>query len=432
MHISLPSCRPFSVLHHFTIFSFQVTGKSVSRDSRFQREYEPQAPWPQGLLLEAPPSPKPWRGRSWSDDICQTSMTTNLMGEEWSSQESLASLHSAGSDRLYDTIYMRMGIRAGMGMDLSALDGTESEGIRGASRKNVDSAAANRSRLRSDRAGSGGGRALGNSESGGMHVGAAGYDGKMGWRNTGIGRISTRPDASRPESAGTGSAVKGYIVQCNGDVEHGLPPLAPVPRAGAFPQARRMAGGVAGSRKNEVCAVALTGLPADNAPLKVRAGAATRAPIEPCAEKASPSESIETWTGGVDAQRPMNLSRLDVPRQSTAVAAAGGEHRFDGERGPQSTAAAVTSEAVRGEESVGIKHADPVLAGDVERVYRGVPESNLPDEEGEGHRCGVETSPETDTAAARRAVACDPVRGQPTRASIRQWRHMFFRRNPPL
>ncbi|CAM9373177.1 unnamed protein product [Ascophyllum nodosum] len=222
--------------------SAKVTGKSVSRDSRFQREYEPQAPWPQGLLLEAPPSPKPWRGRSWSDDICQTSMTTSLMGEEWSSQESLASLHSAGSDRLYDTIYMRMGIRAGMGMDLSALDGTESEGIRGASRKNVDSAAANRSRLRSDRAGSGGGRALGNSESGGMHVGAAGYDGKMGWRNTGIGRISTRPDASRPESAGTGSAVKGYIVQCNGDVEHGLPPLAPVPRAGAFPQARRMAG----------------------------------------------------------------------------------------------------------------------------------------------------------------------------------------------
>eukprot|EP00904_Undaria_pinnatifida_P008942 jgi/Undpi1/5178/HiC_scaffold_19.g08529.m1 len=94
-------CEDYCSLDCYT--SAKVTGRSLTRDSRCQRNTDAQAtPWPRGLLVEAPPAPKPWRGRTWSNDNItwrtRTSFTynSNLSTDESSSVESIADWSGGG------------------------------------------------------------------------------------------------------------------------------------------------------------------------------------------------------------------------------------------------------------------------------------------------------------------------------------------------
>lgn len=398
-----------------------MTGKTISRDSRDRPRRGPQpTPWPQGLLVEAPPSPKPWRGRTWSlDSSWRTSLTTTtLTGEDSSSQESLADWQSLGDGRLSDGTGVVMG--PSMGIGVGALNETGIVGVRGVSTEIEDTASASSSGRRTNGTGSGGGRVFMNSDRDGSRVDKIGYSGcRKGRRDTYVGLTTTGPDINYPEAAKPGSPAK-----VDAGLGRGWPPLAPAPRVAAFPQPRRgFSGGGGNSRHVGMRTSPFAGLPFADTTMKRDVGhnaTESKGVIGPKLfdERVQPSEAVPRWNGNDNGVLPVTCLGSNDRYQSNAAAAS---DVLDGGQGAHGLTRSVSRCE---EESMNLKPVDAVSSTERGRDDQGAFEAN-PIKEITGF-CGAEAAREADAAATGRMIVCDPVRMQPSRASVRHLHQFLF------
>lgn len=264
------------------------------------------APWPRGLLVEAPPSPKPWRGRTWSSDSWRTTHTSSLTAEDSSSQESV-DWNGIGGGLVGDSSLLQY---ATMRRDLASFGNHSNYSVIGSG-----------STLES-----GGVTAMSNGESGGGHVvetTQSDADNRHAGKGAGMprdagGKIvmegSSERDAmdggngaaatTMSEGGYTGRPVVGVGLQHEQQQQlqqqRDLPPLAPIPRAGAFREQRRAYG--SGGRKAEVRTVAFAPCPVELVPPRVRAPvlAADRAMDgDVSSQKHSPSHAADCEGGRV-------------------------------------------------------------------------------------------------------------------------------------
>lgn len=200
---SLPSFRP--------VRSQQVTGRNLASDPRYGRRLDLHSAWPTGLMVEAPPSPKPWRGRTWSCESWRTSYTANLTadGGESASQDSpIGHWHGSGDVLVEEEEYVTAD-------GLEEFKGNSPVHARVASRVSFDTQEsikyddhAVRGREEGGKVGAGGGRVAHNGASGGRNVGVGGNNASRD--NTG-GRCSAAvfDDVRRGRYCGGGAAGDG-------------------------------------------------------------------------------------------------------------------------------------------------------------------------------------------------------------------------------
>lgn len=247
-------------------------------------------PWPTGLLVDAPPSPKPWRGRTLSQDNMswRTVSTSNLsVSDEMSSQESSVADWPGGDSEDGET-------SVGSGNDGSAV-GAAADAT-AAQQGPCTAANANLGNRRqgdggdgsSSTGGGGGAAAVRNSGSGGTLAARAGGNrsGEAGFH--GGDRTERRHDGDGDSSfVGTGGGAGARATR--GEATHRPPlvpfspiplvPLAPIPRLRAFPAHRWVhgaygsgvdgdigGGGGGGGRKVPVRTVAFAAPPAQALP----------------------------------------------------------------------------------------------------------------------------------------------------------------------
>lgn len=366
-------------------------------------------------MVEPPPSPKPWRGRTWSNDSWRTSLTANLTPDE-SSQESASDCRgiSAGFEGT-------MRVTAGNDDTVNSKVVVESGGY-----------------------GSGGGRALGNGGSGGGNaadiIRADGRDespadgrGKLGEGsehannfqeparkgdirgdgNSGVAR--SRVDGT----VGTNSAVLagGGLNGKRNDTTRGClasPPSVPVPGGAFAPQHRRGYGG----RKVEVRTVAFSTIPPQMfSPAEVHSEDFAG---EETSLVGHPSPVVGK---GKDSVRQREVAAGCVGQGGLASRGGDGDERDQGVKekteaantGRWGTFSATSAEGQNIVGHVGGAHGVAGVAGGEKagvdaKVVRG--------------GCGVGC--EGARATGPMLVSCAPVRANSTRLAVRQWRHMFL------
>ena len=525
----------------------QVTGRSLTRDSRCQRNTDAQAtPWPRGLLVEAPPAPKPWRGRTWSNDNItwrtRTSFTynSNLSTDESSSVESIADWSGGGGGGVGegggDAGGRGIGKVRGCGDGVAGGGGGGGEGVKSCGgggggesvgcglKFGVAGGASNngttgeKSSSPSCAIASAGESALLNGRSGGKNVRDGGCSGDAANLCNATGSSSCDrgvPDEGsrmqRREAVinccGRDASGSGRVGVADGDgdstgvlegrgtvnvLRHDLPPLAPVPRTGAFRQQHRRAQSAVDTRtvapappqatldtsaKDGAGAGKTSSalLPAGGKISPGVCGASTVGVVggvtavgvclvTPLADASSPraagvgceganGESGAGGGGGTAAARmgeqiPESMeggrgssngvsgtgtgaSAAAVGREGGAGGFAGGKVATNGDGATAVESTAVADKEVNSTAPID-QEADSKVEIDRETGRNG---ERVPSMDGMmiGTRCGVSAgagagagSEGDDVEVMKSIMSCETVRTYPTRAAIRQWRHMFL------
>lgn len=394
--------------------------------------------------MEAPPSPKPWRGRKWASDSSRTHFTDSIAADESSSQESATDYWNGASNGRFGD-----GIGAGTGARL---------GIRragGAMGETVYRTRSDVARMGAGGGGAGGGRAAGNGDSGGVHAGDLRH-GKMdggggGGGLKGINGRIHRDDNGGFVGGGVGGAIDAAVnaaatagnsgVRVGGGFECDVPTLAPVPRVGAFLHPCRLTGSGCG-RKVEVRTVAFAPDPVQATRSPTSAVTASLSPPSPAAKG---ERGEREANGGAEGGAPpltagghhvlTDGAGFAVGRQEASVE---GKQWQRGEGHPESAgvrAGDVSSGAkpagvATGHKGVVVEDSVPVAAPE-KKTGRDVKTGDGARGKGSlgsgsGDRCGAASWVDVDAEAVGRMISCAPVRTHPTRAAVRQWRHMFL------
>lgn len=464
-------------------------------------------PWPRGLLVEAPPAPKPWRGRTWSNDTIswRTTFTysSNLSVDDSSSIESTVDWPVGGAAAAAGAAAGGAGAGGGRGGGDDQVGGDgrgAGSGVRfgvagadgianGNGNADANANAINTVEKSSSAVISGGGAASSNGASGGRSVGDGGCNSSnSGNSNSGAARVQSggrgegiQDDGSRTQrrdGVNSRSGGGGGVVGSGGDnwgagarggeaaavVRRVLPPLAPVPWAGAFQQQHRQAQS-SGRNVVDFRAVAFTPTPPQAStpnPHLENAAAAAAGKMLPTLPQAGGQIQTDlggTTAGGVGVAPLGEVGELGGGLGGTAAPRLG-EPNLEGDRGAVSNGAAGTgagnSAAAVGHEG-GTADAAGQNATDVtQNAPAGVDGAAAAEatvavigEEAEGSgervpsmdglligtRCGATAGAGAgagagaegeDVEVMKHMMSCAPVQTYPTRAAIRQWRHMFL------
>lgn len=386
----------------------QITGRNLRRDPRYRGRFdshaEPAPSWPRGIVIAPPPSPKPWKGWTMSNESWRTT-ASNATIKSCSSQELVAEWDGVGSGGGLP------GDRAGSGDGMGVAGG-----------------------------GGGGGVALGNGVSGGGNAGGGVLDNTINIDATAIGNGGQR---ARESSA------NGGVVRADGSVLHAvLPPLAPVPRQRAFPQQSRLhtSGGSGGDSHKEERTVSFAPIPVEAipAPSSAASEAARPIPAQPIGDKVSKTEEGAAalrdgaaLPGGksvvADELFPQGVGQPSVQNRSGELAidepAAGQQLEYDG----KGNVGKATPPGVGGD-SKGVVVGDRPGVNSVTVKISSTGEKADP-ETMSGSSGGLALAECCGTVALAKGGAsdfkavkqCAPEKKiTPTKLAIRQWRHSFL------
>lgn len=419
--------------------------------------------------MDPPPAPKPWRGLTWTNESWRTAVIST---DDSSSQESVADWHGGVCAVHGDGNSVGTGDRVGRGTG----DGSNafSRAVNGGSPGVIGGAV-----------GSGGAVGAGGGVRGGGTV-AVGADDCAGegkgevprdnGRINGDGSYFGRADANvlnavPVDVTGRGASGDAGRVDSNnngGGVGRDLPPLAPVPKARAFPQRRR----VHGDRRVEVRTVPFAAADSPSAPdadssSEKKPSASPRAVEVPetkeyvvvlpegprgdgdqCAGKAGDSGAVALAA----PQKEFTVAGASGAAVGKSELAGGGSNN-SGSAGGDVAGAVGT---VLGEkkchvdvEDGGVLSVEKSIAkadDEVEKEAKRERKEDVKDgttgidETRVGHlavdrRCGATAAVSGPMAGEARGEAevvgpgtsfAPPVATNPTRAAVRQWRHMFL------
>ncbi|CAM9831982.1 unnamed protein product [Ectocarpus sp. 12 AP-2014] len=461
--------------------SAKVTGRAMQHQSRargggsdgqhwggrgmHRYRHEPPQPqplsWPTGLLLDAPPEPKPWRRTAimsqrqqrdlgWISAVLPGSSTgtfgAGAAGDDTSSQESsVADWQTVDSEDGETSVGSGSGVG---GVGAARGGGGGAAAVAAASFNNNHHLVGRRpdSFAARETGGSGGGAAAAAcGGSGGSN--APGVTDKQhdpddpgcAAAATGIGGGSllapSRQHSSRTDgrSAGGGQETTGGAV-CP---RERLPPLAPIPRVGAFPAQHRVHGtegllrGSGGDRKAEVRAAATTMTivrPHAQAFPPSHLSTVEEGPMVP-PPAAPPAARAEAKAGCVAADSTTAVvserCRREQASNATPADAVGGASpsRPAGEGG-----SAVSNEGSTALQEDAAGGKDPVIASKEEIT---TPAAVI----GGGTRCGAAAAAAAGAAGAdsssdilgcRGLAPCASATVVPTKVTVRQWRRLFL------
>lgn len=455
----------------------QVTGRTMQMqgrtgDSRYNNQQqrggrgrgyygEPQ-PWPTGFLVEAPPSPKPWRGE---DRVLLASHRHHYPHHDGSSSSSGSISWRTGRSNSNGTLSSAddTSSQESSVADWQAADSEDGEsGVEGGGGGIAGAGSGARASQASRRAGAGEGgtegRAVpGNGGSGGNNAPAgAGAD---------AGRHGSSSNHRRKDAghAGAGEAAPR---------EH-LPPLAPVPRLGAYPAQHLGHGTAGGNGGGKVGLRTVPLLRAHPSPRRAGAGGggggggeALREPSRPAAAHATVAElpSAANATGATGSA-PGSGGAAAEAAGSAPGAAPGGSRRRGDMSGPLSPSrvgggggggGAEDASAARRRQAVPDGEAGAVRGKEQQQQQMAVttkaPLSTPAAAAAAADRsrepvaartqCGNASRGATIVRSTQQAegngaamarggqrggpVSCVPVRAVSTKVAVRQWRRMFL------
>ncbi|CAB1115867.1 unnamed protein product [Ectocarpus sp. CCAP 1310/34] len=429
--------------------------------------HEPPQPqplsWPTGLLLDAPPEPKPWRRTAimsrrqqrdlgWTSAVLSGNSTgtfgASAAGDDTSSQESsVADWQTVDSEDGETSVGSGSGV-GGVGAARGGGGGASAVAVAGFDNYNNHLTGRRPDSFASRETGGGGG---------GGGAAAAACSGSGGSNAPGVSRKQHDPDdagcaaaatgiggasllaPSRQHTSRTDGRSAGGVQETTGGAacpRERLPPLAPIPRVGAFPAQHRVHGtegllrGSGGSRKAEVRAAATTTTivhPYAQAFRPSRPSTVEEGPMVP-APAAPPAARAEAKAGCVAADSTTSVSemcRREEASNATPADAIGGAcpSRPAGEEGSEVSKEGSTTlqeDAAGGE--------DPVIASNEEKT---TPAAVI----GGGTRCGAAAAAGAGAAEAesssnilgRRGLApCASATVVSSKVTVRQWRRLFL------
>lgn len=388
-------------------------------------------------MVEPPPSPKPWRGRTWSNDSWRTSLTANLTADE-SSQESVSDWHGIGA-----------GFGGTAGVTAAADDTVNGNVVVGGG----------------GGYGSGGGRASGNGGSGGgsaadvvLAGGKEGCTADGGRGRTGEGSKHARSChemahngdirgedaadrvASSNGALGTNNAVAngsalaggGLAGKGNDTVMRGCrasPPSVSGPGGAFGPQHRR---GHGGRKRVEARTVAFSTFPPEMfSPADVDRHGVAEKKSQPEGRQQPPfGEKDEAWV----TQR--RVAAEGVAQGGVGLPRGGGDGDGRDQAANEATEAATaaggrgTLVASSGEgqwDAVGhVDDGNRTAGGEDGGGARDVAATVVGGENKTAIDAKVKVGREGAKVDGPMLVSCAPVRASSTRLAVRQWRHLFL------